>query len=107
MLVQPILPSVTRTVSGVSQVVDVDYYSKAQVLLDITAVAGLYSTLDVVIQGSPDGSRWFSYATFSEQASISKNKITLPEIAPKMRVNYEIDGNNPRFTFQVDIVLSR
>ncbi|MEW6095366.1 MAG: hypothetical protein AB1567_02400 [bacterium] len=107
MFVQPILPSEARTTSGESQIIPIDYYTNAQVFLDITAASGTSPTLDVTIEYSPDGSRWFTHTSFSQKTTTGKDTLRISSLGAYMRIKYTIAGTTPSFTFSVDIVFGR
>lgn len=103
-IVEPILQSAARTASGNSNVFSSGDYDDAQVFLDITAVSGTTPTLDVTIQYSPDGTRWFTHTAFAQKTTTDKDSKQISGLGKSMRIAYTIGGTGPSFTFQMDIV---
>jgi len=98
-----LLPSATRTASGVGADVDVGRYVMAEICLDVTAVSGTDPALNVYIEGKDVGSG--KYKVLFSQAgitSVGTYWFTITHLAFRyMRVRWEISGTNPSFTFSV------
>ena len=70
--------------------------------LQITAASGTLPTLDVVIQDTVDGTNYQTIATFAQKTGVSREVIRLTSaFTDNLRVNYEIGGTTPSFTFNV------
>lgn len=106
--------SAAYTSTSQSTGIDCSPYGKATALLDVTAVSGTTPTLDVKLQGSPDGvstadgsSRWFDVGSgaFTQKTATGKSILQSVDITgfQKLRVVYTIAGTTPSFTFQADV----
>ena len=70
--------------------------------LQVTAASGTLPTLDVVIQDTVDGTNYQTIATFAQKTGVSREVIRLTSaFTDNLRVNYEIGGTTPSFTFNV------
>ncbi len=70
--------------------------------LQVTAASGTLPTLDVVIQDTVDGTNYQTIDTFAQKTGVSREVIRLTSaFTDNLRVNYEIGGTTPSFTFNV------
>ncbi len=101
MIVTPkiILSSASRTSSGTSNSFKVRASYAIRLYVDVTVEPGS-ATLDIVIQTSPDNSKWYTAATMAQIVVIGQYTGTASIIGPYMRISYTIGGSNG-FTFGV------
>ena len=70
--------------------------------LQVTAASGTAPTLDVVVQDTTDGTNYNTIATFTQKTAAAREVIRLTTpFTDNLRVNYEIGGVTPSFTFNV------
>lgn len=97
------LASAARTTSGNSGVLS--GYGPASTIraqLNVTAVAGVAATLDVVVEDTLDGTNWNVVGTFAQKTAVGREviNITVP-FADRLRVRWTIGGTTPSVTFAV------
>lgn len=70
--------------------------------LDVASVSGTSPTLNVVVQDSPDGDKWYDLITFT-QATQAGNEVKreLNVFGRYLRVKYTVGGDSPQFVFDV------
>ncbi|MBI4227714.1 MAG: hypothetical protein HY600_05550 [Candidatus Omnitrophica bacterium] len=96
--------SAARTANGQSDPSDVSEHLEAQILLDITAVAGTSPTLDAVIETSADKAIWFTHTAFAQKTAAGKDALKLTNLGKFLRVRWTLGGTSPSFTFSVALV---
>jgi hypothetical protein len=70
--------------------------------LQVTAASGTAPTLDVVVQDTVDGTNYNTIATFTQKNGAAREVIRVTTaFTDNLRVNYEIGGVTPSFTFNV------
>jgi len=70
--------------------------------LQVTAASGTAPTLDVVVQDTVDGTNYNTIATFTQKTGAAREVIRVTTaFTDNLRVNYEIGGVTPSFTFNV------
>lgn len=103
------LASAARTASGDTSAtpIDVKKYKEAVFFLDVTAVSGATSTLDVKIKTKdPVSGKWFDLVAFTQAtAATSEMKAVSGLLGSQIAVFYEIAGDTPSFTFSLGAVL--
>lgn len=95
------LSSSARTSSGSSDVFNLPAGGKYNVYLNVTAASGTTPTLDCVLQDSPDGTTWYTVASFAQKTTTGTEVIRGVSCGNKVRISYTIDGTTPSFTFTV------
>ena len=93
-----ILASATRTTSSNSNSFKIKTSSSIRLYVDVTAEVGP-TTLDIVIQTSPDNSKWYDAVEMDQISATGQYTDTATIIGPYMRVKYTIDGTS--LTFEV------
>ena len=98
-----LLESAARTTTAAGTAVTGFAAARQLVLqLQVTAASGTLPTLDVVIQDTVDGTNYQTIATFAQKTGVSREVIRLTSaFTDNLRVNYEIGGTTPSFTFNV------
>lgn len=118
-----LLASAARTTSSNSDPWQVDYYNAAEILLDVTALTGTSSTLDVYIQRlRPDDTTWDAIAQFTQittstsaqeldfvtggnllhsTTSIAAGTIRTVNFGSNWRILWEVGGSQTTATFAV------
>lgn len=77
---------------------DVSAYSEAQIFIDVTAESGT-STLDIVVQTSPDNVTWYTHTTIAQISATGQTRAALTNFGNYLRISYTVGGTN--FTFSV------
>lgn len=100
---EEVVASAARTTSGNSDVLG--GYGPPKTIraqLDVTAVAGVAPTLDVVVEDTLDGTNFNIVGTFAQKVATGREviNITTP-FAERLRVRWTIGGTSPSFTFSV------
>lgn len=100
-----VVPSATRTATGVSSAISLAVEGDSLSLLaDVTAVSGVGPTLDLTVEWSHDGTSWAvaepadSFAQITAAKTVAK---TFTVKGPMYRVRWAIGGTTPSFTFSV------
>jgi len=93
-----ILASATRSTSSTSNSFKIQTSSSIRLYVDVTAEAGA-STLDIVIQTSPDNSKWYDAVSMDQISATGQYTTTATVIGPYIRIKYTIAGTS--FTFEV------
>jgi len=98
-----LLASAARTTTAAGTAVTGFAAARQLVLqLQVTAASGTTPTLDVVVQDTVDGTNYTTIATFTQKTGVSREVIRLTTpFTDNLRVNYEIGGVTPSFTFNV------
>lgn len=98
-----LLTSAARTASAQTTTTAVGAYTMGVFYLDVTAVSGTTPTLNVTIEGKdPTSGKYFTIGTFTQLTAIGNQRITIPQLLDSnIRVNYQIGGTTPSFTFTV------
>ena len=81
-----------------SSAFDVSAYSEGQIFIDVTAEAAV-STLDVIVQTSPDNVTWYTHTTISQITAIGQTRTAVSNFGNYMRIYYTVGGTS--FTFSV------
>lgn len=76
----------------------VSAYTEGQLFVDVTAEAGT-STLDIIVQVSPDNVTWYTHTTVSQITTIGQYRTALTNFGNYMRIYYTVGGTS--FTFSV------
>lgn len=77
---------------------DVSAYTEGQIFVDVTAEAAT-STLDIIIQVSPDNSVWYTHTTVSQITATGQYRAAITNCGNYLRINYTVGGTS--FTFSV------
>jgi len=93
-----ILSSATRTSSSTSNAFKIKATNAIRIYIDVTAEVGT-STLDIVIQTSPDNSVWYDATTLTQITATGQYTEVATVVGPYMRIKYTIAGTS--FTFSV------
>lgn len=99
----PLLPALARTATATGASKDWDYYSPQMLvaLLDVGAASGTSPTLDVVVQGSEDGTTWETVGTMAQATAAGVQRANITKLAKYYRAVATIGGGTPSFTFGV------
>lgn len=77
----------------------------ARVQLNVTAASGVSPTLDVVVEGTVDGSLWYALGTFAQKTTTGTEVILVQNIVGnQVRVRWTVGGAAASFTFTVAAV---
>jgi hypothetical protein len=95
-------PSAERAATGTTSAVELGDRATGRFTLDVTAGSGTDETLDVVVQGSRDGStNWYTLGTFAQCTGVVARRLACP-LERFVRLSYTIGGtDSPKFTFDV------
>jgi len=94
-----ILSSGTRTAAtGQSSSFVVSAYHEGQIFVDVTAEGGV-STLDIVIQTSPDDATWYTHTTISQITATGQVRQAITNFGNYLRISYTVGGTS--YTFSV------
>ncbi len=84
----PLLPSASRSASGVSDTYEMGDMSCLRLKLDVTVITG---TLDCVVETSPDGvNEWQALLTFAQKSGVSSERNAVGGADRFVRVSYTI-----------------
>ncbi len=75
---------------------DVSAYAEGQIFIDVTAEGGT-STLDVIIQASPDNAVWYTHTTMTQITATGQYRTALTNFGNYVRIYYVVGGTS--FTF--------
>lgn len=98
--------SAQRAATVSSAVHDMDGYNTASFFLDVTAIEGTNPTLDVVIEDSPDGTRFFTHTAMTQVTGTSavKRVSRISNFGRYVRATATLGGTNtPKHTYQLDM----
>jgi hypothetical protein len=97
------LASATQTATGSSAAIQAEDITFVYARLNITAASGTSPTLALTLQGTVDGTNWYTVgqavATQTGVATISQG---FPANAKQLRWTWTIGGTTPSFTFAID-----
>lgn len=98
-----VVASAARAASGDSGVLPgYGPASRLRIQLDVTAVAGVGPTLDVVVEDTLDGVNWNAIGTFAQLAAAGRQVIDVETVfSDRLRVRWTLGGSAPSFTFSV------
>ena len=74
--------------------------SQIRLYVDVTAETGA-STLDIIIQTSPDNSTWYTATTMTQITAIGQFTDTATVIGPYIRIAYTIAGTDYTFAIKM------
>jgi hypothetical protein len=100
--------SAARTTSGNSTAIGpLDPFRSVVALLNVTAVSGTTPSMTATLEGSVDGTVFFTLATGIALTAVNKQVLTMVDTAvpPYLRVAWAITGTTPSFTFTVDLTI--
>lgn len=111
--------SAAETTSTTHNVVNTKSYGVAAVTVAVTAASGTSPTLSVVVEGSLDGSTWFTLGTVGSDGYSSGSAASAPANftgaattraafpAPQyVRTRSVVAGTSPSFTYSVEASVS-
>jgi len=97
-----IIKSAALLATGQSGAIDVSGLNEASIFLNVSVVAGTNPTIDVIIEDSPNGTDWYTLATFTQKTAAAKDSKRITNFAKFLRANYTIGGTeNPSFTTEI------
>lgn len=103
---ETLVSSAARTVSGDSGTIGGwGRVSTLRAQLDVTAVAGVSPTLNVVIEDTLDGTNWNALTpAFTQRTAAGREviNITTP-FSGNLRIRWTVGGTTPSFTFSVAV----
>lgn len=76
---------------------EVSPYTEAQIFVDVTAEAEP-STLDVVVQVSPDQITWYTHTTVGQIAATGQTRAPITNIGNYMRIKSTVGGTSMTFS---------
>lgn len=76
----------------------VSKYIEGQICIDVTAESDA-STLDIIIQTSPDNSEWYTHTTEGQITATGNTLVKLTNLGKYLRIYYTVGGTS--FTFSV------
>ncbi|HPP12919.1 MAG TPA: hypothetical protein PKW42_09325 [bacterium] len=98
------LPSAARNTSGQSGSFGLYDMDEILVFLNVSAVSGASSTLDVKVQTQgPDGV-WYDLQSFTQKTAAGQEAKAITVFGETLRIAYTIGGSSPSFTFSVTAV---
>lgn len=76
--------------------------NNARIQLNVSAASGTTPTLDVLVEGTVDGTNWYTLNTFTQKTGAT-NDVALVQniVGDQLRVRWTIGGTTPSFTFSV------
>jgi hypothetical protein len=77
---------------------DVSAYTEGQIFVDVTAEAAT-STLDIIIQTSPDNVTWYTHTTISQITATGQYRQAITNFGNYLRIYYTVGGTS--FTFSI------
>ncbi len=92
--------SAARTTNSNSSTRDAENIAFVYATLDVSAVGGT-PTLDVTLQGSVDGTNWYSLGTFAQKTGVAAEKKAFAAAAKYLRWSWAIGGGTPSTTFSI------
>lgn len=108
-----------ETVSSTHHVTTPDQPGSLLVTVKVTVATGTTPTLTVVVEGSPDGSTWFTVGTIGANGyslgsvATAPSNITVPvtvsglfPAAEHIRTRSVVGGTTPSFTYSVEGVVA-
>jgi hypothetical protein len=81
-----------------SSAFEVSAYTEGQILVNATVEGGT-STLDIIIETSPDDSVWYTHTTMAQITAIGQYRQALTNFGKYVRINYTVAGTS--FTFSI------
>lgn len=99
------LARAARTASGTAAVPG-NYRgeNKLRAQLNVTAVAGVAPTLDVVLEDTLDGETWNVVATFAQRGGIGREVVNASGLfTDRLRARWSVAGTSPSFTFDLHL----
>lgn len=96
--VKALLSSATYSGAGASSGFNVEAYTEAQILVEVTAESGA-STLDIIIETSPDNATWYTHTTIAQITAIGKVRQAITNFGKYVRVSYTVGGTS--FTYSI------
>lgn len=97
--VKTLLSSATVTAStSQTSSFNVEAYNEGIVYIDVTAESGT-STLDIIIETSPDNSEWYTHTTVSQISATGNTAQAITNFGKFLRVKYTVGGTS--FTFSI------
>lgn len=98
---QTILPSAARAVSGNTNSFKVGTSENIRLYVDVTVEPGV-ATLDIIIQTSPDNTKWYDAKTMTQITAIGQFTDLATQVGPYVRASYTIGGAGG-FTFEMKL----
>jgi hypothetical protein len=80
-----------------SSAFDVSAYTEGQIFIDVTAEAGT-STLDVIVQTSPDNVTWYTHTTVAQITATGQTRAAVSNFGNYMRIAYTVAGTSMTFS---------
>ena len=100
--IQPFLASAARTTSGNSNWWNMEEFGRVTFYVDVTAIAGTGTNINIKLQESPDQSIVSSISEIDITA-IGDYRISTNEHIKYVRANYTISGGSSKsITFSID-----
>ena len=94
-----ILASGTYTAAtAYSSSFNVEAYIEGLIFIDVTAESGT-STLDIIIEISPDDSEWYTHTTISQISATGNTLQAITNFGKYIRAKYTVGGTS--FTFSI------
>lgn len=97
----------TSNFTSTSSVRDASYFEFFTVVAEVTAVSGTTPTLDLIIQGSDNGSSWVDYDGVQlaqvNTTGFFESLFKGPAEHRYLRVKGVLGGTSPSFTLSIDV----
>jgi hypothetical protein len=81
-----------------SSAFEVSAYTEGQILVNVTAEGGT-STLDIIIETSPDDSVWYTHTAIAQISATGQYRQAITNFGKYVRINYTVAGTS--FTFSI------
>ena len=99
-------PSGAETADGQGSAFHVGRFTEALLFLDVTAASGTSPTLDFDVEsGSADDALGYIHTEPAQITAAGKTLVKLTNIAPWLRLAWQIGGSSPSFTFTAKLSL--
>lgn len=76
---------------------DVSAYAEGHICVDVTAEAGI-STLDIIIQTSPDGVTWYTHTVIGQITATGQTIAEVTNFGKWLRIYYTVGGTSMTFS---------
>ena len=98
--VKSMLSSATYTAAtAYSSSFELSEYTEGQIYIDVTTENGT-STLDIIIQHSPDDSTWYTHTTITQITATGQYSQAITNIGKYVRIKYTVGGTSYVFSIK-------
>lgn len=92
--------SAAETASTTHTAAELGDKARLNLVLNVTAQAGTAPTLDITIEGSNDGTNWYTLGTFAQKTGVATERKAFVA-ARHVRSRSVVDGTTPSFTYSI------